>query len=555
MRSQVYITTTWPVIESNDKTELQRLYIAGIVCCNNRIVDLPQISTHKYLSPEQANRSLKDLFVCRYFLPFIFPFQLNPGKQSEHEYDSLLKQAVRLLLGWVITKRQKTTHVSIYMDSICGHPPDGNQSFNFTGLLNELQYRYKNWVLDTVRWEDNQFGYMPYAGLVLDLALAFDFPGKSRWVKDQIDYKSFPGYVPFSLDLVLCLGRIEQLESRANLQDVIDIALMTDKSKFGQMVLNDIALQIENRPDLQLGLLETIEGFYENKVRDLSRLRKVFIAVHRLMPALPPEAGARMRIMWYLIALQDANHDGDPERIRKTAATYTTERKILKHSDLELCSYTDLNLAVHYADMFEFANAEVTVGDWIYDPLFRSLSPHQRGKMYSALGQYRSMQSDILSADLLFTKALRFFDNANLNDMQHAGEYDQTSIYRAINALGGNLPDARKLIEAVLGTLNETTARQFAFDGSIELQYRHHLLLRAFLGLDEEIKNACAAYLSYCENWQQGAAQHPWPLIHMYRGLLLWQYGDHPDAALEWFGKAIACCDLETHGATILETA
>ena len=413
--------------------------------------------------------------------------------------------------------------------------------------------RFANWHLADVRWEDKNFGYIPYADLLAHLSL--EHTEFNRTLGAWANFKQLPGYVPFSLELVPRLERLEHLETSANLSDVIDFALETGDSPFGRLVMRDLAKRLAQRVDLQQRLLETLEDSYRDKVRDLRRLRQAFSAVRELLPALPEGASPRMRLLWYLLALQDANHDGDPERIRASAGDYLQERETLKQSDRELCADADLNLAVHYADRFAFGHAEVTVGEWIYDPLFPALSPRQQGRFYSALGQYRAMQGDAQGADGFFVKALDLFSQAPLTDAERADESEQTSIYRAINALDGSLRVVPQALEAVFGAMTPALAEQFAGDGSLNSQYRHHLLLRA-LTLRPELGEARLAYLAARDRWQEGYSQHPWPSIHGYRGFLLWNQEENADehidqAACAAFDRAIELADLDQHGPTV----
>ena len=402
-------------------------------------------------------------------------------------------------------------------------------------------------------WQDKNFGYIPYADLLAHLTL--EHTEVNRALGAWANFKQLPGYVPFSLELAPRLERLEHLETSANLGDVIDFALETGDSAFGRLVMRDLAARLGRRPGLQQRLLETLEDDYRDKVRDLRRLRRAFAAVRGLLPALPEAASPRMRLLWYLLALQDANHDGDPARIRATAGDYLQERETLKQNERELCADADLNLAVHYADHFAFGHAEVTVGQWIGDPLFPALSPRQQGRLYSALGQYRAMQGDAHDADRFFSKALDLFGKATLSEAERAGECEQTNIYRAINALDGELPGASQALEAVFGgPLTPALAEQFAAEDSLANQYRHHLLLRA-LALRTGLDEACLAYLAARDRWQDGHAQHPWPGIHGYRGFLLWNQEDANDeltaASLAAFDRAIALAALAQHGPTV----
>jgi len=81
--------------------------------------------------------------------------------------------------------------------------------------------------------------------------------------------------------------------------------------------------------------------------------------------------------------------------------------------------------------------------------------------------------------------------------------------------------------------------------------YHHHLLVRTLYYLTQDTAKARNVYLKMRSQWISDIPQHPWPLIHLYRGLLLWEHEETADEDFEWFGKAVACCDTKPHGATV----
>lgn len=552
----IYIDEAWPGAIQNAVKPRNEGVIAGLICHGNssvRFKDLPEIQTHSYENLKSAKEYLVKLLSCNKCLPFIFPIYLpNQSDQAIAHYDLLLQQAIKLLLGWLLPKPINKKRLHIYLERIGGHHSGEKRTEFFVGMLSQNPNRYGKWILDTIQWTDKEFGYIPYADLLAHVT--HEHTERNRSLGSWIDYKNLPGYVPLSLELIPRLERLEHLETSANMDDVLDFAMETGTSPFGRLVLNDIATRLAQRPDLQQRLLDTLETCYQAKVRDLNSLRRQFTIVRQLIPSLPEVAAPRMRLLWHLLALQDANHDGDPERMHQSASAYAADRAVLRDVDRELCAYADLNLAVHYADRFEFSQAEVTISEWVDDPLFPALSRRQQGRMYSTLGQYRAMHYDAPAAEDCFAKALAAFQQATITAEERANEQDQTRIYRAINALDGELPGALEHTETVLGPLADA-ARTLASDGSVKNQYRHHLLLRALFQCDEQAAAARTAYLDQHAQWQDGAPQHPWPLIHLYRGLLLWSREEADEetlaAAQSWFDRAILITTMETHGATV----
>lgn len=556
----LYLDETWHGTE----TALRKNegVIAGLLCRGapgQELGGLARINTHVYERPGEMRQALEQLWRCQDCLPLIFRLGLPSDEPAGRYYDELLQHSLRLLLGWLLPPPEKPVRLHLCAEAIAPNHEEGSAATEyFRGLLaGDPLDRFDGWDLARVGWHDKNDAYIPYADLVAHLNL--EHTELNRAVGDWVDFKSLPGYVPFSLKLVPLLERLEHLEAAANLDDVIAFALDDVRdSHFGRRVMAGIAARLAPRPDLQQRLLEALEGRYRDKVRDLAALRRAFAAVRELLPALPADASPRLRLLWYLLAFQDANHDGDPARIHDTAGAYWRERDRLLQSERELCAEADLNLAVHDADHFAFDHAEVIVSDWVFDPLFPALSLRQQGRMLSALGQYRAMLGEVEEADRCFARALECFAQAPLSAAERAGECDQTGIYRAINAIDGELPGWQQALMAVLGPITAASAARYATDDAIASQYRHHLLLRA-LTQRPELAEARAAYLAAADRWRAGHPQHPWPGIHGYRAFLLWNHAEGDAEArrralrksMAHFDLAIAAAAQPWHGPTI----
>jgi len=473
---------------------------------------------------------------------------------ASRHYDLLVKQTLRFLLGWLLPRPASRVRVHVFLEAMeqLQHPQGDDRTEFFRGILAADLDRFIAWEIATVQWAAKNFGYIPYADLIGYLTL--EHTPFNQALGAWADFKSLPGYMPFSLDLVPRLERLEHLESAGNLQDVIDFASENADSPFGRLVMADIKQRLQQRPDLQLTLLQQLEQGYQEKIPDLQRLRRAFAAVRTLLPALPEQASAHMRLLWYLLALQDANHDGDPQRSRDVAGYYRHERASLKHDARELCAYADLHLAVHYADRFEFETAAALIEDWLHDPLLPALSWHQQGRLRSALGQYYAILNAHQEAEQLFVAALECFEQAGLTARERQHESEQTRIYRAFNALAGALPVAREALEESLGPLTPATAQQYARNHMLHNQYRHHLWLRTLCDW-EHLTAAREGYLAAYPHWQAGYPQYPWPAIHGHRGFLLWNWGEVNRATVTMaqteFDRAIAVARHGAHGPTV----
>jgi hypothetical protein len=118
---------------------------------------------------------------------------------------------------------------------------------------------------------------------------------------------------------------------------------------------------------------------------------------------------------------------------------------------------------------------------------------------------------------------------ARLSDgEERAQQTRQTACYRAIvmmDAPGRSAEEIRTALEQVLGPIPEAIER-LASSADPANRYEHHLLLRWLVGSGDA---ACReAYVALRPAWQTGVG-HPWPLIGLYRGMLL--QGSDPDAA------------------------
>lgn len=154
------------------------------------------------------------------------------------------------------------------------------------------------------------------------------------------------------------------------------------------------------------------------------------------------------------------------------------------------------------------------------------------------------------TAEACFVQALAQFDIADLKPEEREGERWQTGIYRAINAMDAQFPQARELVHAIV-PLEADAITELAGDGSHKNEYRHHLLVRA-LYLFPELKNLRLCYLNVRDTWVCGH-QHPWELICLYRRLLLLD-SEIPGAtklAETHFDKGLRICCDESHGVTL----
>ena len=300
----------------------------------------------------------------------------------------------------------------------------------------------------------------------------------------------------------------------------------------------------------RISFLETLEKLYENKARDLRKLGAMLSFVHSVIPKPEDESHPRIKLLWSLLDIQDANHRGDPDSAKEEVKQYISFRPKAIDLDRELSAYADLNLAVHFADQFEFAEAKKTIETLIEDPHFDGLSSLMRGGALSSLGQYFSMQGQFPIAKDYFTQAIELFLSASLSNKEREREIDQTGVYRAINALDAGFDNGPDLLREIIGAL-DLSAETMAKSADSNKVYHHHLFLRALYSQSSIDPVAEGIYLKMEPQWKFGL-HHPWPLIGMYRALILWRTSKElEELAEKWFVEAIDAATTPPLGATM----
>jgi hypothetical protein len=337
---------------------------------------LPAVSTHllqsEGLDPtnpheraqQNANRTraveaLKNLQRCTSALPFVMPIRAR-NRNAQREYDRLVAACLQILLGWVLPRTGPVCTVRVYLEQYGGHSAGDDHTGYFRGMLDGVSQghpeRFARWRLDRVEWQAPEFEYIPYADLLAYLAQ--EHTPRGRELGSAVELRKWPGYVPLSLDLVPRLLRIEALEAGGQEPDALDLAAELEGTELGHLICEDLRTRSARRPEIGLRLLEALDARYRNPDRNLDALAGQLNAVRRVVPQASTAASPRVRLLFTSLLLQDANHDGDPDRAHELAVQYALVRKELAEHDRELTVFTDLNLAVHLNDRFEFGAAE-----------------------------------------------------------------------------------------------------------------------------------------------------------------------------------------------------
>ncbi|MCX8039212.1 MAG: hypothetical protein N3B15_01355 [Planctomycetota bacterium] len=227
--------------------------------------------------------------------------------------------------------------------------------------------------------------------------------------------------------------------------------------------------------------------------------------------ALPPA----LRLAWLTVNLARANHLGAVEGAWSEELAALSAR--LQDEDAPLCCHADLHRAVSATNRFDFAEASRMLVRW------QGVAPavvglRRWGQLRSSEGQHRAFLGDFAGARRAFAEAIAAFERLS-DPEERARELDQTRCYDAIAAMDDPEADdraAKAALEAYLGALPEAVPR-LAASGDDE-RYRQHTLLRYLVHRPDQ--QLADAYLGARHRWQEGFG-HPWPLIQLYRAILL----------------------------------
>ena len=523
---RIYIDETWPNTLDPDYDNVG--VISGIVWLGAApdYEILPAVATHlrENYSPKEFREAISNLLNCSSTVfPFVFPFFKRHVEESD--YPEQLRIALITLLGWILPQKGRECEVEIFCEGIgtSQMKPGKNCADQFkeirnaVGLTSGRMQRWKISKFISMRTADKEYEYIPYADAVGYLTVPTQ---KARKWGDQFHVEDWPGYVPLSLDLLRQLTNLDTGSPAGYADELFEFAKVYQHTKLFSYVLIQAFSRAEADPDFKAALFEKLEKMFEAKERDLPLLNYICRELEKKFPLEEFRGLPRQKLIRILVELQKANHAGDPENAEKCIALYRKDYEVLFDQDPGLCAYTDMNLTVHYNDRFEFRKAAEVCSPWGRHEAFRFLSPENRGRILSSIGQTFSLCGDYAEADMFYRRAIEIFrDPANpLPD-----QADQTSVYRAMNALdaAGSFKEAAELAEGVFGCSFAEAITKYA--GNTDKPFHHHLLVKN-LYFNPEVGSLQDAYLQTAPNWTC-KKQHPWELIELYRALLLHKAG------------------------------
>ena len=322
----IYIDEAWPA--EDDSTLRNWAVIGGLVWRGEKADPkvLPLVKNHLKTTTTGIH-ALKSLLSCERALPFIMPIKSHGLIKYEH-YFQLVVSSIKVLLGWLLPQQGSTCSVRILLEQFCQIEAGTKMKDYFAGVLEELRLnnpaRCGRWTIDKVQWCGKNEEYIPYADIVCYLPLEHN--GFNRELGSRADYRNWPGYLPLSLELVPRLTRLDQFELSKNVEDVLDFVSSVHGTELYRVMISNLAVRFANSVDLQRNLIEAVEKRYEVKDRDLNSLRKQTSAAGQLVQADNENLPMRVRLLWSLIDLQEANHHGDPAKAHAAVEKYRNLR-------------------------------------------------------------------------------------------------------------------------------------------------------------------------------------------------------------------------------------
>lgn len=228
--------------------------------------------------------------------------------------------------------------------------------------------------------------------------------------------------------------------------------------------------------------------------------------------AIPP----LMELCLLTVRLARSNHMGASEIALESKILELSSR--LVEESAPLVCYANLHLAVARTNRYEFDAATKSLEQWVDLPVAVPGLQYW-GQVKSSFGQHSAFLGRNVEAVRLFEEAIGAFSRLS-DPLMSDKEVAQTACYKAIAMMDDPAftdHQVKNSVQSVIGSL-PSIACELAADSSSSSRYAHHLLLRWLVNRGDE--SAKSAYLSVGCDWFVGDG-HPWPLIQLYRGILV----------------------------------
>lgn len=306
--------------------------------------------------------------------------------------------------------------------------------------------------------------------------------------------------------------------------------------------LNSLTSECRETPHYWQRFLSEVKRRMARSPVDLQRLGAAVDWLELCRPdgeTLPPVA----EMIWLTVLHARANHEGQIA-VHQSRRLPELERALFDEEAPLVC-HAQLHRAVQLSNRFEFAKAQSLLEPWLNHPAaVPGLRYHAH--VLSSLGQLAAFQGRMEDAKGYFNRALPLIDRLSDRALALLDEA-QTRAYLAIVLMDDpQVPDAlsKEQLFKVIGPLEKAAA--LSTSGDVSRRYSLHLLLRWLcVRGDQEIASQA---LDCMEKWHTGEG-HPWPLIQLYRGILMLERDK--GIALQLFEEAATLAEQAQQGPTV----
>ncbi|MBK8593704.1 MAG: hypothetical protein IPN77_32270 [Sandaracinaceae bacterium] len=226
-----------------------------------------------------------------------------------------------------------------------------------------------------------------------------------------------------------------------------------------------------------------------------------------------------------------------------------------------LACEADLVCAVRHTNAFRFKQARESIAAWEASDFGHGLDWQWRGRQLSQLGQIQAFEGHLIDSRASFAKACGQFQA--LDEPERSRELSHTSTYLMIAATdNGDHTDAeavpdedlRALINGGAGLLPDVmqpdALARLASSDDLQTQYVHHAIVR-YLACRGSAADA-RAYLDGRAAWRF-RPHHPWPLIDVWRAILVQKHSPGEDLYMlrPLLARATGTCRADGHHGVI----
>lgn len=454
---------------------------------------------------------------------------------------TLIKMILRSLPLQPLSQKVNRNFVEIFIEERSCFTPDADFTLIEKLLLSELEslnqtyYADKKLAIHIEILPKNKHPMLGYADL-----LAHTWGGSSAQVRLKASQLLQHCFLEAQADTVehiyMALDGRKPLSSHEWYEIVC-----TDESEIGYGLiahyLSELGDRCQKDPLLWSKYLDEVRLRLGNRHYQPHHIDRTLSWLDRYRPA-NAHINDRLNLQWKIAKLAGDNHQGRVN-FGLTQDILALAAKLFDEAAPET-TQAFLRLAVTATNNFEFEQCKLILSHIDHPmPIIGKLN---YAKRKSSLGQYYAFNHQYNLADQYFDEAIQIF--GELSDPSEAtSNIRQTTVYRMINAMNGNLFDHEKLLDMLNRYFNRNIDKDLLHHVQTRERYSfdQYLLLRAMVHMPNTLKDSIRDYIDFQSQWSHGEG-HPWSLINFWRGWVLYHH-NQPQAAITYFAKAAMCDD------------